>query len=351
MAGYLAVPAASHAAFVQPPCLRGGQRWHANSLRRPPKDLDWGAARQFRLQPGRRDLLWTLVRRAADPSVSPGQPVLAGFVCSVAAVFLRLCFAAEASGKLLTLSAASSRDVVLGRLSKLQLRLGRLRRGLRMQSGLLEADKLNLGFKPFLFLLTPVLMLWRPSILWASLLILLLVPDGSLGGKPRGSATFSCCLNAEDLQKCSLWRSALTVALRSIMENSVAGQLVLPREVSGQLSTATRFELEAVSIEDGRLVFDACAYLPENVQFKYRLRVGAIIAEIEGESCIFWDDPEIRVKTMWPLPDLWAPMVGVAGFRFPRQVKFSRIGFRDDGCIEVAGTLGQPDGALVVSSR
>eukprot|EP00929_Paragymnodinium_shiwhaense_P106056 TRINITY_DN71153_c0_g1_i1.p1 TRINITY_DN71153_c0_g1~~TRINITY_DN71153_c0_g1_i1.p1 ORF type:complete len:140 (+),score=12.10 TRINITY_DN71153_c0_g1_i1:50-469(+) len=107
----------------------------------------------------------------------------------------------------------------------------------------------------------------------------------------------------------------------------------------------------ACPLQDGRLVFDACAYLPENVQFKYRLRVGAIIAEIEGESCIFWDDPEIRVKTMWPLPDLWAPMVGVAGFRFPRQVKFSRIGFRDDGCIEVAGTLGQPDGALVVSSR
>jgi len=268
--------------------------------------------------------------------------------------FLRLFLAAEAEALRVRVLANSNRSLAFGRLNSFRLQLGRVHRGLQLQRGMLECGALDLGIKPLLLALTPLIALLRPSLLLPVLLLMLFLPGlppalrRELGQQRlqdrRTRVAFSAELSAGDLAGSSLWRFLLTAGLRDIMEYSVAGLVALPREVSGELSSATSFELETVDIADSRLVMDAVARLPNGTLFKYRLRTGVALTDLQGAGCLFWQDPEIRVSPGWGLPDFWAPIGGFAGRRFSEFLQLSRLDILASGVLLVEGSLGAGTG-------
>lgn len=181
----------------------------------------------------------------------------------------------------------------------------------------------------------------------AAVLILPGLPSRAANSKPgsdassRGSiASFRIEASANDLDKAKGWRFLLTAALRDIMEYSVAGFVALPREVSGELSTATSFELEAATIVERRLVMDAVARLPDGMIFRYRLRTGVkLLPGPAGTACVFWEDPEIRVAPGWPLPEFWAPIGGFAGRNFDGFLRLTRLDLSESSGLIVEGSL------------
>jgi len=251
--------------------------------------------------------------------------------------------------------------MAFGRLRSLQIKLGCVRRGLRVQRATFECDALDLGLKPLLVLLTPVIAFLQPHLLLPIWLLILFLPGLPSALKKelkrrgsdeerRGRSSFSMLLSADDLNRSKLWRFLLTAALRDIMEYSVAGLVALPREVSGDLSSATSFELEAVDVADSCLVMDAVARLPDGVLFKYRIRTGLTLSKLgDGSNCLFWEDPSIRITPGWPLPEFWAPIGGFAGRRFSDILQLTRVDFPASGGLHVEGFAGSGSspGALV----
>jgi len=239
------------------------------------------------------------------------------------------------------IDAESSTDMAIGRLRAMRVSLGRARRLFRLREATLTCESLDLGLLPAALVATPVLLLLRPSLFLPLVLLLFLAPRQSSQGRGGGGTTFRLAVAASDLNSCGLWRFLLSAALRSIMENSVAGLVALPREVSGQLSEATSFELGSVGISERRLVVDARAKLPDGTLFDYRLRFGVTLVDVEGSKCIFWEDPEVKVVPGWPLPDFWAPIGGFAATRLPGSIQLSRTEITGSGALVVEGGLGR----------
>ncbi|CAE8718993.1 unnamed protein product, partial [Polarella glacialis] len=254
------------------------------------------------------------------------------------------------------IEALSSRDALLGRFQSLRLELGRLGRGIRLRQAVLDCKSLDLGFKPALLALTPLILLLRPSAFLPLLLIFCFAPSRlsqagpSSSGTSRSTTSVSATISGEDLSQSSVWKFLLTTALRDIMNYSIAGLVVLPREVSGELSSATRFELEGVDVTEKGIEMDAAAFLENNTIFRYKLRTGASIIEVNGEQVIFWEDPCIQVTPGWPLPVFWFPIGGFAGRRIGNFLRLTRLQFTAAG-IELEGSLGGTGGGALVPVR
>lgn len=246
----------------------------------------------------------------------------------------------------LQLLCGSYSDLFWGRFQSLRLDVGRVRRLLRLQHLAVSADSLDVGYKPLLFLLLPLVAVLIPRLVFPILLVMLWAPGHStdFGSQSRhlreGSTRFKVTFAPKDLNESSLWKFMLSAALKEIVDYSIAGQVALPREAEGQFASATNFSLQAIDVADRTIVMSATAYLPDNATFSFKLRTGLTLVDIEGSKCIFWDDPAIRVAPIWPLPELWAPIGGFAGRRLPSWLQFQSICFPQDGGIAVEGTLG-----------
>lgn len=277
-----------------------------------------------------------------------GRPRLAQLTELMLKLLLCLCLGAKVRSTEVFLDAETNLDVVLGRIKSLRFQIGCTTRGLRLQRGHLQYEAADWGFKPWLMLLSPLIMLFRPALALPLLVCVLFLPGRILSGSQEASSgivstqgRFSIHLAGSDLNESGLWRFFLTAALRDIMECSVAGLVALPREVSGELSAATSFELEGVSIEDSCLAMDAVAKLPDGVLFKYRIRTGATLVQANGENVVFWEDPCIRVTPMWPLPSFWAPLGGFASRRLGTWLQLTRLEFPKTGGLDMEGALGR----------
>jgi len=262
---------------------------------------------------------------------------------------LRVVLGVKARSLKVRIDADSNTDMALGRISSANLSLQRVRRGFWLQNATLRCGAVDLGIRPLLLLCAPLLLLLRPALLMPVLLLVLLVPrlpsraiesrPGSGTSNQGRRASFHVEASADDLNKSRAWRFLLTAALRDIMEYSIAGLVALPREVSGELSTATSFELEAATIVEQRLVMDAAARLPDGVIFRYRLRTGMKLLPGPAGATVFWEDPEIRVAPGWPLPEFWAPIGGFAGRRFDGFLQLTRLDLSESNGLIVEGLL------------
>lgn len=271
-----------------------------------------------------------------------GRPLLEKATAFIIVLLLKVCFAAEGNGATKAeVESESDLKLLLGRFSRLRLNLGRLKRGLRIQRGSVEVKNLNLGFKPSFLLVLPLLVILFPSLTWLFILILVLPPPSYWNGRQaraqKSELQFSAEISTTDLNQSHVWRFCLTTVLRDIMSYSIAGMVALPREVSGELSSATTFEVEDIYTEDQKLVMNAVARLPNETLFKYRLRTGVVLETVEGEQCLFWDDPQIRVRPSWPLPEFWAPLGGFAGRRLGSTLQLTRLEVPVQGGIVVEG--------------
>lgn len=198
-------------------------------------------------------------------------------------------------------------------------------------------------------LLLPVAVLWKPLPTFYLLLVLYLLyreksnaPAESEQRKASRDVTFAASAGSDELWKCHLWRSWLNLGLNDIMTYSIAG---LVAEL-GDLRRATTFELAKLEIVDGALVMDAIAQLPENTVFKYRLRTGLLLGEVEGSQCIIWDDPGIQVKPML-FPEFWAPIGGFAGRQLPPSLRLERLQLQD-GLLVVSGRVRRGTSTAIV---
>eukprot|EP00931_Biecheleriopsis_adriatica_P083525 TRINITY_DN57115_c0_g1_i1.p1 TRINITY_DN57115_c0_g1~~TRINITY_DN57115_c0_g1_i1.p1 ORF type:complete len:299 (+),score=44.10 TRINITY_DN57115_c0_g1_i1:42-938(+) len=224
------------------------------------------------------------------------RPRLLGLTELVIRKLLQVVFGGEAVA--VKAEARSNRAVLLGQFDSLKIEFNSLARGFRLRRTVLQFENANFTLKPTLLLLAPVLMVFSPSLLLPLLLVCML-PLGKQFGQAstglRSSSRFSTAVAADDLNRCKLWRFLLTAALRDIMSYSVAGLVALPREVSGELSAATSFELEDVQVQDAYIVMGAVAHLPDNRSFKYKLRTSATLGDVDGSQCIIWEDPGIEI--------------------------------------------------------
>jgi len=277
-----------------------------------------------------------------------GRPLLIPIVEGFFRFLARVLLAAEAGSIQVRIDAESSAALALGRLRSFKLHFGRLHRGLQAQRARLEAEALDVGYKPMFTVVAMLFLFIRPSlVLPLIVLVLAFMPGHFSESQVRNRATFSLHLEADDMDRSKLWRFMLTAALRDIMEYSLAGLVALPREINGELSTATCFELEAINIDDSRLVMDAVAQLPDGTLFKYRLRTGATLKATGPDTCIFWEDPEIQVSAGWPFPDFWAPIGGFAGRRIGGALQMTSISFPSSGGMTVEGRIGGSEVAMV----
>jgi len=263
---------------------------------------------------------------------------------------LRVVLGVQAQSLQVRIAADSSTNLALGRIRSADLRLKHVRRGFWLQRAMLRCEAVDLGIRPLLILCAPLLVMLRPALLLPVLMLVLFLPglpSTVTNGKPgndtsnlSSNASFRIEASASDLDKSRGWRFLMTAALRDIMEYSIAGQVALPREVSGELSSATSFELEAATIVERRLVMDAVARLPDGVIFRYRLRTGVkLLPGPAGSTGVFWEDPEIRVAPGWPLPEFWAPLGGFAGRRFDGLLRLTCLDLSESSGLVVEGSL------------
>jgi len=278
------------------------------------------------------------------------QPRACAVAEAIVRWLLRVVLGVQAKSLQVRIAADSSTNLALGKLRSADLSFEHVRRGLWLQRAMLRCGAVDLGIRPLLILCVPFLVLLRPSLLLPLLLLVLFLPrlpSTLTDSKPRNNtsnrssiASFSIEASASDLNKSRCWRFLLTAALRDIMEYSIAGQVALPREVSGELSGATSFELESATIVERRLVMDAVARLPDGVIFRYRLRTGIeLLPGAASDTCVFWDNPEIRVAPGWPLPEFWAPLGAFAGRRFDGFLRLTRLDLSESSGLVVEGSL------------
>eukprot|EP00913_Durusdinium_trenchii_P001418 g1313.t1 len=166
-------------------------------------------------------------------------------------------------------------------------------------------EEVDLGLNPVLYFALPLVMLWKPLPSFYLLLLFYLLRPAWQRSNPRRSST----QGSRDS--------------RDIMNYSIAG---LVAEL-GDLRQATTFELQGLQVTDA-LELDAVAQLPDNALFKYRLKTGLFVGDLDGSQCLLWDDPAIQVKPML-LPDFWAPIGGFAGRRLPARLRLRRLEVQD----------------------
>eukprot|EP00435_Cladocopium_sp_Y103_P050600 s1559_g15.t1 len=246
------------------------------------------------------------------------------------------------------LKGSSIVGILLGRFSTLSVTLRQTQRLAHLREVKVTGQEVDFVLNPLLMVLIPLLLpvavLWKPLPTFYLLLVLYLlyreksnapVESEATGRKSRSrrDVTFEASAGTDELWKCHLWRSWLNLGLNDIMTYSIAG---LVAEL-GDLRRATTFELANLEIVDGALVMDAVAKLPENTVFKYRLRTGLLLGEVEGSQCIIWDDPGIQVKPML-FPEFWAPIGGFAGRQLPPSLRLERLELQD-GLLVVSGRV------------
>lgn len=317
-------PGSAAAALVVPLAVRAALRWESGS-KAVPRGSFFAPLRRF------------------GATVAKLLPLMMRWVFMAELWLLRLLLGARAMNlNLLTLSAT---DVVRGRFDTLRLELLQSKRGFRFQLLSIEYNDAILGIKPFLLALAPVVAIfWGYLLLPLVLLVLFLPSRDEVPEAMPAPGKFTACLSVDDLRSCGIWRRVLEGILRHIMENSVAGVLALPREVGGQLSDATSFELQSVDITDGLLVFGAAAKLPDATTLNYTLRFSADVGrDVVGRSCVVWQDPEVKVTPGWGLPVFWAPIGGFAGSRPPRPLRITSIQILPGEQLELQGELGGPE--------
>ena len=250
--------------------------------------------------------------------------------------------------------------ILLGRFTNLSFTLRNTQRLAHLREVRVTGEEVNMRLNPALLVLLPMLvpvaLLWKPlPTFYLLLLFYLLYREKSNAPAAEGSmdrrneslqdVTFYASAGATELWKCRLWRSWLNLGLDDIMTYSIAG---LVAEL-GDLRRATTFELENLQMKDGALVMDAVAQLPENAIFKYRLKTGLLLGNVNGSQCIIWDDPAIQVKPML-FPEFWAPIGGFAGRQLPAALQLERVEVKDD-ILVVSGRLRGPGSSTAIVRR
>ncbi|CAE7194415.1 unnamed protein product [Symbiodinium sp. CCMP2592] len=286
--------------------------------------------------------------RASRRGTSWGQGartwLLAGTALALR-LLVRLCLAPEDIA--IELHSKSISDILLGRFATLRVNLKRAGRWLHVQQAEVEWKLVNLGLNPIFWLLMPLTLALRPKLALIALTLVYILPRGAQ--RDRSTTRFTASMSAEDLWSCRLWRAVVTAGLRDIMNYSVAGMVALPREVSGELSAATSFEVKSLEVANSCLIMDAVANLPGETVFQYRLKTGVSLGEVDGCQCILWDDPCIEVTPGWPLPQFWAPIGSFAGLGLTDKLRFSRLEFLSDGRLVLEGRVaGEGDRQAIV---
>ncbi|CAE7463903.1 CDC27B [Symbiodinium natans] len=253
-------------------------------------------------------------------------------------LLVRLCFAPDDVD--IKLSSKSIADVLLGRFDTARVTLNRARRWLRVHKCEVECQLVNSGINPMFWLFVPLMLALSPRLVLVGWLLgYIFLPRAAKTEPGRRETRFTARLSAEDLWGCRLWRDVVTSGLRDIMNYSVAGMVALPREVSGELSAATSFEVKGLQVSESCLILDAVANLPGKTVFQYRLKTGVSLGEVDGCQCIIWDDPCIEVTPGWQLPKFWAPIGSFAGLGLPDKLRFSRFEFLSDGQLVMEGRV------------
>ncbi|CAK9033368.1 unnamed protein product [Durusdinium trenchii] len=310
--------------------------------------LQWPCARAC-AGPVHRHRLYNASRRSSQkPTV--GTRALLGLSACLLRLTARLTLRpAELS---LELQGNSFWNLLLGRFSSLSCTLHRTKRFMRARDLRVTWEEVDLGLNPVLYFALPLVMLWKPLPSFYLLLLFYLLRPAWQRSNPRRSSTqgsrdsrgglsFEASAGAEELWECRLWRSWLNVGLGDIMNYSIAG---LVAEL-GDLRQATTFELQGLQVTDA-LELDAVAQLPDNALFKYRLKTGLFVGDLDGSQCLLWDDPAIQVKPML-LPDFWAPIGGFAGRRLPARLRLRRLEVQD-GLLFVSGHVGGSQSTAIV---
>jgi hypothetical protein len=184
--------------------------------------------------------------------------------------------------------AASNQNVALGKISSLRINFDRLSSPfLKTRDFQFVGKDLELGFAPFLLLLSPFLIVWRRKVL-PIMLCLVLGPRLLKRKQEKISvATYRLGLSGEDVSSPNtLLRIVIHRAMDHLLRNSVIGVLAGSALAAAKVQSATtplnsqedqmaklasaldenstKFELKRVTIgESGRLLLDAVANFPD----------------------------------------------------------------------------------------